>query len=98
MSGAPGFTWGKKRVWGVLAKPAGSRSGGRLCTSLFPASETSEQALDRVTQMAVTSPKFREVWKGWQFFAVDLSEIVEVTEAAVVQRHLNEQVRKEGSR
>lgn len=92
MTGSPGFTWGKKRVYSVLAKPAGSRSGGKLCTSLFPASETPEQALDRVTQMAVTNARFREVWKGYQFLVVDLSEIVEVTEGAVVQRHLNERV------
>lgn len=94
MSGqsTPGFTWGKRRVWSVMAKPVGRRSGAKLCTSLFPASESPEQALDRVTQMAVTSPKFREVWSGWQFFAVELSEIVEVTPAAVVQRHINERV------
>lgn len=94
MSNAPSFTWAKRRVYSVMAKPVGSRSGGKLCTSLFPASESPEQALDRVTQMALTNAKFREVWKGWQFFAVDLSEIVEVTEGAVVQRHLNERVVK----
>jgi len=94
VTSTPGFTWGRKRVWAVLAKPAGSRSGGKLCTSLFPVSETAEQALDRVTQMAVTNRKFREVWSGWQFFAVDLSEIVEVTPVGVVQRHVNERVEK----
>lgn len=95
MSGSPAFTWGVKRVYSVLAKPAGSRSGGRLCTSLFPASESPEQALDQVTRMALTNARFREVWKGYQFLVVDLSEIVEVTEGAVVQRHLNERVSKE---
>ena len=96
MSEAPSFTWGKRRVWGVLAKPSGSRSGGKLCTSLFPASQSPEEALDRVVRAAVQHPSFREAWKGWQFLAVELGEMVEVGADAVVRRHVNEQVKTEG--
>lgn len=96
MTEAPSFTWGKRRVWGVLAKPSGSRSGGKLCTTLFPASRSPEEALDRVVRAAVQSPGFRQRWQGWQFLAVELGEMVEVGADAVVRRHVNEQVKMEG--
>lgn len=92
----PAFTWGKRRVWGVLAKPAGSRSGGKLCTTLFSASQSPEEALDKVVRAAVQSSSFRETWRGWQFLAVELGEMVEVGVDAVVHRHVNEQSKMEG--
>lgn len=91
---APGFTWGKRRVYSVMAKPLGRRSGAKLCSSLFSASQTPEEALDKVTLMASTSAEFRRVWSGWQFFPVDLSELIEVTPAGIVLRHVNERVEK----
>ena len=90
----PGFTWARKRVWSVMAKPVGRRSGGKLCSSLFSASETAEQALDKVAIMASSNAEFRRVWGGWQFFPVDLSELIEVTPGGVVLRHINERVEK----
>lgn len=96
---APSWTWGRKRVYSVLAKPAGKRSGAKLCSTLFPARESPEAALAEVLRMATASATFRTAWQGWQFVVVDLSEMVEITAAGVVQRYLNEtRVEKKGGR
>ena len=75
-----------------MAKPVGRRSGAKLCSSLFSASESPEEAMNKVLAMAVGNARFREVWAGYQFLAVDLSETIEVTPGGVVQRHINERV------